>query len=123
MAKKYYASKGYEFKDLSPYRNYGYDLQCFTDDEIIDVEVKWTTNKCESVFLTKNEVQNAITTQNKSELFIVHSMDIVLSQKGYKIVNEKIKLIENWRPKDEDLEALTYKYSINSWNIYPQLPP
>ena len=114
LAKKYYSNKGYHYEDLSPFRNYGYDLKCTKDDEIIDVEVKGTTNKCESVFLTKNEVQNAKTTQNKSELFIAHSMEIELSGAGYQIVNQEIKVIENWRPQDEDLEALTYKYLIKS---------
>lgn len=108
----YYTSNGYEVHDCSSSRGLGYDLKCIKGKKIIEVEVKGTQYKGKQVFLTKNEVFNAQTTNNQADLFIVHSMNLITKDNKYVILNSEIKVIDNWLPKDEDLEALEFKYTL-----------
>jgi|TARA_B110000495_G_C22970076_1_gene569280 hypothetical protein len=112
-ADQYYSSRGYEVHDCSNFRGLGYDLKCVKDNKVVEVEVKGTQSTGAKVFLTKNEVLNAKTTNNQADLFIVHSMNLNTKDDEYIILNSEIKIIDNWLPKDEDLEALEFQYTIS----------
>ena len=65
VAYEHYSDNGYEIEDCSGLRNLGYDYRCKKGNELIEVEVKGTTTHGNSVILTRNEVDNAKTTQNR----------------------------------------------------------
>ena len=111
-AYEHYSDLGYEVEDCSGLRNLGYDYRCSKGTEIIEVEVKGTTLDGSTVLLTRNEVDNARTTANRADLFIVHSQDILVNEGDYSVLSSSINLIENWNPKEEDLESLSYLYKV-----------
>ena len=113
VAYEHYSDNGYEIEDCSGLRNLGYDYRCKKGNELIEVEVKGTTTHGNSVILTRNEVDNAKTTQNRADLFIVHSMDILVNDGDYDVISHKVNIIENWTPIDSSLEALTYSYKVD----------
>jgi hypothetical protein len=113
VAYEHYSDNGYEIEDCSGLRNLGYDYRCKKGNELIEVEVKGTTTHGNSVILTRNEVDNAKTTQNRADLFIVHSMDILVNDGDYEVISHKVNIIENWTPIDSSLEALTYSYKVD----------
>jgi len=111
-AYEYYSDLGYEVQDCSGLRNLGYDYRCTKGKEVIESEVKGTTTNGDSVLLTRNEVDNAKTTNHRADLFIVYAQDIVVVEGEYKVLSSKTNLIENWLPKDQDLEALSFSYVV-----------
>jgi len=116
IAIKYYESTGYDVYDRSDRRGIGYDIECKKGNEIIEVEVKGTQRDLGFVHVTKNEVDNAKTTSNSSHLFIVFNQILIKKNDLYRIKSSETKLIKDWRPKDEDLEALEFKYFLRSEN-------
>jgi len=48
----------------------------------------------------------------RADLFIVYAQDIVVVEGEYKVLSSKTNLIENWLPKDQDLEALSFSYVV-----------
>lgn len=113
VAYEYYSEKGYEVDDCSGLRNLGYDYKCKKGTEFVEVEVKGTTTHGNSVILTRNEVDNAKTTQNRADLFIVHSIDILVNDGDYKVTAHEVNIIENWSPKDSSLEPISYSYNLD----------
>lgn len=112
-AYEFYSKQGYEVIDCSDSRGLGYDYKCTKNENILEVEVKGTQSLGNEINLTKNEIDNARTTNNNAVLFIVHSMELVLKNNEYQILRSEQTVINNWIPKEEDLEALTFKYKIN----------
>ena len=113
VAYEHYFNNGYEVEDCSGLRNIGYDYKCIKGDEVIEVEVKGTQTKGDSVMLTSNEVINAKTSQNQCDLFIVHSMEVEMQDGEYDITSHEVKVVEKWNPEDKDLEPKTYKYKVS----------
>ena len=113
VAYEYYFNNGYEVEDCSGLRNIGYDYKCIKGDEVIEVEVKGTQTKGDSVMLTSNEVINAKTSQNQCDLLIVHSMEVEMQEGEYDITSHEVKVVEKWNPEDKDLEPKTYKYKVS----------
>ncbi len=113
VAYEHYFNNGYEVEDCSGLRNIGYDYKCIKGDEVIEVEVKGTQTKGDSVMLTSNEVINAKTSQNQCDLFIVHSMEVEMQEGEYDITSHEVKVVEKWNPEDKDLEPKTYKYKVS----------
>ena len=107
----YYHNNGYEVEDCSERRGLGYDYKCTKKSKVLEVEVKGTTLSNGKIILTKNEVDNAVTTQNQSDLFVVR-MEILIDNDEYSIGDSKNFIISNWRPKNDDLEPLTYSYEM-----------
>ena len=94
-------------------RKIGYDYLCRKSKEIIEVEVKGKSTGLDAVIVTKNEVDNAITTNNRCDLFIVFNIEHKYSGKGIKGINGETHIIEKWNPKKEDLTALEYRYKVS----------
>jgi len=113
VAKDYYESLGYTVEDCSMKRKIGYDYLCRKSKEIIEVEVKGKSTGLDAVIVTKNEVDNAITTNNRCDLFIVFNIEHKYSGKGIKGINGETHIIEKWNPKKEDLTALEYRYKVS----------
>ena len=63
--------------------------------------------------VTKNEVNNALTTNNRCDLFIVFNIEHKYSGKTVKGVNGETHLIKRWNPRKDDLTALEYLYKVN----------
>lgn len=109
---EYYKSIGFEVSDLSDMRGIGFDIKCKKGKEIIEVEVKGIQRNLGHVTVTKNEVDNAKTTGNKSHLFIVFNQNLVKKDGEYSIKSSDTHIIEDWRPNDSDLEPLSFNYYI-----------
>ena len=112
VAKEYYESKGYKVKDCSMQRGLGYDYLCSKTKEVIEVEVKGTTGNLDKVIITRNELNNALNSMNRTDLFIVHSINFEITQEKVKGVNGMTHLVRHWKPKKQDLEPLTFNYYI-----------
>lgn len=111
----HYHANGYEVEDCSERRGLGYDYKCSKNSKVLEVEVKGTSLKNGKITLTKNEVDNAVTTNNQSDLFVVR-MEILINKNEYSVGDSKNFIFSNWRPKKEDLEPLTYSYEIPTSN-------
>lgn len=114
QASKFYSDQKFEVIDVSDTRGLGYDYRCVKDETILEVEVKGTSLSGKELNLTRNEVINAQTTNNVPVLFIVFDILLVIDGKDYKVINSKQKVINNWKPQEKNLEALTYKYRLES---------
>ena len=114
QAYKFYSDQDFEVIDVSDTKGLGYDYKCIKDEIILEVEVKGRSSSGKEVNLTRNEVINAQTTNNVPVLFIVFDILLVIDGKDYKVINSKQKVINNWKPQEKNLEALTYKYSVES---------
>lgn len=113
VAYEYFSKEGFQVIDCSDSRGLGYDYQCIKDNHILEVEIKGTQFTGNKIKLTRNEVDNAKTTNNEAVLFIVYDIQLVLENNEYEILNSNKKIIKNWLPKDEDLEATEFFYNIN----------
>lgn len=112
VAKEYYESKGYKVKDCSMQRGLGYDYLCSKTKEVIEVEVKGTTGNLDKVIITRNELNNALNSMNRTDLFIVHSINFEITQEKVNGVNGITHVVKHWKPKKQDLEPLTFNYFI-----------
>ena len=113
VAKDYYELLGYKVEDCSMKRKIGYDYLCQKGKEVIEVEVKGKSTDLDTVIVTKNEVNNALTTNNRCDLFIVFNIEHKYSGKTVKGVNGETHLIKRWNPRKDDLTALEYLYKVN----------
>ena len=112
VAKEYYESNGYKVKDCSMQRGLGYDYLCSKTKEVIEVEVKGTTGNLDKVIITRNELNNALNSMNRTDLFIVHSINFEITQEKVNGVNGITHVVKHWKPKKQDLEPLTFNYFI-----------
>ena len=81
--------------------------------EQVDVEVKGTTTVGETVLLTFNEVQHALTTYPRTALAVVRG--IALHNAGTTsptATGGALEIHQPWRPLDVDLRPLGYTYTI-----------
>jgi len=112
VAKEYYESKGYKVKDCSMQRGLGYDYLCSKTKEVIEVEVKGTTGNLDKVIITRNELNNALDSMNRTDLFIVYSINFEITKEKVNGVNGMTHVVKHWKPKKQDLEPLTFNYFI-----------
>ena len=112
VAKEYYESLGFKVKDCSMFRGLGYDYLCTKTKEVIEVEVKGTTGNLNKVIITRNELNNALDSSNRTDLFIVHGINFENSQKKIKGVNGITHVLKGWKPQKKDLEPLSFNYFI-----------
>tara|TARA_Y100000768_G_scaffold174903_1_gene130964 strand:+ start:1312 stop:2262 length:951 start_codon:yes stop_codon:yes gene_type:complete len=112
VAKEYYESKGYKVKDCSMQRGLGYDYLCTKTKEVVEVEVKGTTGNLDKVIITRNELDNALNSVNRTDLFIVFSINFDISEQKIKGVNGTRHILKDWSPKTKDLEPISYNYFI-----------
>ena len=102
----FYEGLGYEVVDTSS--NESFDLLCAKGGEVLKVEVKGTASLGKQVLVTANEVKEARMSGVKTDLFILHSINIVDSKASGGIINR----IQNWNPSDESLVPTMFKHSI-----------
>jgi hypothetical protein len=120
-AKSYYKSHGWDVE----VHGAPFDLKCSKEGhETILVEVKGTKESGDTVIITRGERNNA--KNNYTELFIVHSIRLIPDSTVERVdkFGEKItcptykgesgieKIVRNWKPSDQDLEAISYDYTV-----------
>jgi hypothetical protein len=103
----FYQDLGYEVVDTSS--NESFDLLCAKGSEVLKVEVKGTASLGKQVIVTANEVKEARMSGVKTDLFILHSINVVDSKVSGGIINR----IQNWNPADESLVPTMFKHSIS----------
>jgi hypothetical protein len=107
----HFEGRGFTVTDVSS--NQPYDLRCVKGTVRIDVEVKGTTTLGETVLLTPNEVQHALTNHPHTALAVVRQ--IVLDGRGTaspRADGGTLEVLEGWRPLDTDLKAVGYTYAV-----------
>lgn len=116
IARTHYEGLGFDVVDTSS--NCPYDLECFRDEELFRrVEVKGTMSKGDSVYVTSGEVIDANSNECETDLFIVYNIRVKMPEKDqYFTSGSDIKLTENWKPEEENLEPKTYKYNLPTIN-------
>ena len=112
VAKDYYENQGFRVKDCSMQRGLGYDYLCIKAKEVIEVEVKGLTGNLVKVIITRNELNNALNSINRTDLFIVYSINFETSQRQVKGVNGITHVLKGWKPQKKDLEPITFNYLI-----------
>ena len=112
VAKEYYELNGYMVEDKSKLRGIGYDYFCKKGKDVIEVEVKATTGAFGEVTITKNELENTLTSNNKTALFVVYEIEFEKKDDKLIGVGGKYSIIENWLPKDDELTPLSYRYKM-----------
>ena len=113
VAKTYYESKEYKVEDKSHLRGIGYDYLCKKGKQIVEVEVKATSGGFGEVIITKNELDNARSSNNDTALFVVHGIEFENIKGKVSGVGGEISVLNNWLPKDSELTPLSYRYRIN----------
>jgi Domain of unknown function (DUF3883) len=109
-ATAHFKSLGFAVQDVSA--SQPYDLRCTKNEERLDVEVKGTTTAGDTVLLTVNEVQHALTTYPRTALAIVRG--IALHGTGSRNPHATGGTLEAhvpWRPLDTDLKPVGYTYT------------
>lgn len=110
---KYLVDGDWEIFDVSTTESY--DLLCKRKDkpQEIHVEVKGTTSNGMEVILTPNEVRHAQANYPNTGLIIVSNLTISHDSSGVPIAQGgQIRLIFPWRPHEEHLTPMSYRYSI-----------
>jgi hypothetical protein len=113
LAEEHFNALGFSVNDVS--KNQPYDLRCTNGIARFDVEVKGTTTAGETVLLTPNEVQHALTNFPATALAIAHG--IVLTGRGTPAVAASggvLVVHQPWRPADTDLIPLGFSYTVPS---------
>lgn len=100
-------------KDVSSFRDKGYDLYMEKNDQKILAEVKGTTGSDTRVILTKNEVIAAKANYPNGALFIVSGIYLDRSSSPPKASLGKITEIHNWKINSEQLTPISYYYDLN----------
>jgi len=100
-------------KDVSKFKDKGYDLLIEKNQNKIYAEVKGTTGSDIRVILTKNEVIAARTNYPNGALFIVSGIYLDRSSTPPKASLGKIKEIYNWKIDDRKLTPISYYYNLD----------
>jgi len=104
-------SRNYSVKDTS--KDSPYDFVAVGHGETLYVEVKGTTAGGDQVFLTRNEIAHAKAHPRASVLLILH--DIAFNGPDTDLPGPSggtLKILWPWKPEDEDLVALSYRYQV-----------
>ena len=110
LARSQYERSGYEVSDTSA--NRPYDLVVKRGSEIRRVEVKGTVGLGLRVLLTDGEVCAARVGPEPTDLFVVHTIDLVRDQAGVRATGGVANVVTNWNPLDRDLEPTQYRYAV-----------
>lgn len=90
-----------------------YDLVATKGGERLYIEVKGTTTRGDTVFLTKNEVAHARAHQGQCVLFVVANIEVTGDDDvGWTTSGGDDHVIVGWEPAPEDLVALAYQYTV-----------
>lgn len=112
LAIEHFEADGFDVTDVSSHQPY--DLRCTKGSERVDVAVKGTTTTPgETVLLTPNEVQHALTRYPHTALAVVHG--VVLEGAGTPTptaTGGTLEVHQPWRALEVDLNPLGYTYSV-----------
>jgi Protein NO VEIN, C-terminal len=90
-----------------------YDLCCRMGQEEVRVEVKGSQGNGTKVFLTAGEVQNALSSGVRTDLFVWGHIKIVddgVKPRG--IGGQMVSHLKGWKPSDADLNSTQYSYKV-----------
>ncbi|QGU01627.1 hypothetical protein CKALI_03730 [Corynebacterium kalinowskii] len=111
LARQYYESQGWTVREEGK----PFDLECTRDNDsplLVEVKGKRATSPGK-IIVTRNEIKSA--RGNRQDLFIVTAISIERSDADIVASGGVCNLFSNWTPRDEDLEATTFDYTI-PWN-------
>ena len=109
ICQKHYEDLHYKVEDVSDKKPY--DFIITQNGQTRFVEVKGTQTAGDTIFLTKNEVEQSQMANNSMVLFIVHS----ISLNGEEIQPESgvVSIIDPWQANADRLTPITYSYRLN----------
>jgi hypothetical protein len=110
LASAYYKKLGYEVTDVSSTESV--DLLCTKNEETRYIEVKGTQGEGNEVLLTANEIKRAKSGLYITDLFIVHSIQILNKNESIQAINGISLIIDKWKPEDTDLTPTHYRYIV-----------
>lgn len=111
-ATSYYESLQWKVEDVGRL-NRGYDLLCTQGlERIRHVEVKGTTSRGSSVYLTPNEVAHALANPGTSALFILHSVDVGGAGKT-EVSGGTVLVRDPWHLDPQRLTPTSFTYSVD----------
>lgn len=109
-AKVHYTNAGYSVEDV--HLRMPFDLRCTRGTDEVHVEVKGATADAEHVLLTAGEVRHARTCGHAA-LFVLSGVRVLLTGDVATTLGGDVPLVvDPWAPSDDDLEALTYRYTL-----------
>jgi hypothetical protein len=108
LAVKHYQSQGFTVEK----KGKPFDLLCTKGELTIHVEAKGTVGYADKVILTRNEVIDARNKTWRSDLFVVYGIKLNQVEQAWQASDGVVKLIENWEPKDADLQAINFEYTV-----------
>ncbi|MBK9266344.1 MAG: DUF3883 domain-containing protein [Polyangiaceae bacterium] len=113
VATKHYEIADFKVNDMSQ-EKLGYDLRCVHKKQEVHVEVKGTTTNGAMVEVTINEVNHARASEYRcrTDLFIVYNIKVTKTKDGPKASGGVKRIIENWKPTDEDLKPIRFRYTV-----------
>lgn len=86
---------GYQCQDTS--NNKSYDFLARKNDVVIKVEVKGTTSDlCDSIMMTKNEVDLHRREKGSTALIIVSGIKLLKSENGPLAINGEVEALMQW---------------------------
>ena len=107
----HYETGGYMVEDTSA--NSPYDLVCSrANGPPVRVEVKGLTGEPLSVFVTIGEVNSARDPSIRTDLFIVHGIQLEVDRDDYRATGGEVRLVEDWLPEESSLSPVQYRYSL-----------
>ena len=113
MKKAIQIYEAYEYNIEDTSANNPYDLFCTKEGKKDrKVEVKGTRGLGDKVILTINEVKSAKETDTRTDLVVVHSINV--DKQGDEIVASggEVELYQNWVPYDDDLTPTQFEYKV-----------
>ena len=110
VARAYYEDLGYSVKDTSLHKPYDYVIS--KDGITRRVEVKGTQGDCVSVLVTAGEVNAALTGPEPMDLFVLSGIGITGRDGEVFATGGRRRIVDNWRPKEADLVAKVFLYSL-----------
>jgi hypothetical protein len=98
-----------------------YDIKIWLDGQERHVEVKGSSLLIETVELTLNEVTHAKSFQ-PTDLAVVDGIDYVRTADGIRTSGGRLRLWCDWKPRDHDLAARKFAYTLPSHEL-ADMPP
>jgi hypothetical protein len=89
-----------------------FDLRTLESSTEVRIEVKGTLGAGEYILLTANEVTNAHGSEWRTDLFVVHNIQLTLHKNEFVASCGKTRDIRGWAPSKDDLTPTQYRYRI-----------
>ena len=96
------------------------------NEDPIRVEVKGTSGRGGSVEVTRNEIRSALEEDSVTDLFVLHSIEVEEQNSahseeqiydGYGASGGIIKLVNNWIPRSDQLQVISYYFTVDDQDI------